>query len=80
MSYHIPSQQVTQSGQLLLNLQVEVLLLNGSHLHLVSPIMNISAPNCAGEQVNCCPLIVVIRFHCSQNSVVYPLLIIFLSH
>lgn len=50
MLYRIPDQLVTDRGEyFVLQLQIEILLLNNSHLHLSSPLQNISAPRCDSE-------------------------------
>lgn len=49
-SYHIPDQLVRDCGRtFLLQLQIEILLQNGSHLHLSSPLLNLSTSHCDSE-------------------------------
>lgn len=51
-SYHIPDQLVRdRGGTFVLQLQIEILLQNGSHLHLSSPLLNLSAPHCDSERI-----------------------------
>lgn len=49
-SYHLPDQLVRDcDGTFVLRLQIEILLQNGSHLHLSSPLLNLSASHCDSE-------------------------------